>query len=86
MSRRLEALRAMADQDVSPFERDIARAKLQAAGIPPTPPRPPAPPASSMPDPSFLNGTWVNWSMSVSGNTRWNTTSGTFTVDFGGPR
>lgn len=46
---RLEALRAMARQDESPRERDIARAKLQDAGMgwdePPR--RPPAAPAPS---------------------------------------
>lgn len=36
---RMDALRAMANQDVSPHERDIARAKLQATGLPPTPAR-----------------------------------------------
>ncbi len=53
---RLEALRAMARQDESPNERDIARAKLQEAGHgwdePPR--RPPAAPAPSAPwPPSF---------------------------------
>jgi hypothetical protein len=44
---RLEALKRMAQQDVSPHERDIARAKLQEAGMgwdePPR--RPPVAPA-----------------------------------------
>lgn len=57
---RIDALRAMANQDVSPNERDIARAKLQAAGLPPTPPRPPAPPAAPAPMPM--------WGMSFSTN------------------
>lgn len=38
MSRRRKALEAMASQDVSPHERDIARAKL--AKLPPEPPEP----------------------------------------------
>jgi hypothetical protein len=43
---RIAALRAMADQDVSPREAEIARAKLAEMGEPPEPPQPPAPPAA----------------------------------------
>lgn len=52
---RLAALRAMANQDVSPNERDIAKAKLLEMGAadrePPS--RPPAAPAPAMPGPSY---------------------------------
>jgi len=51
-ARRRAALEAMASQDVSAHERDIARAKLEAQGAWPPPPRPPAPPAAApSPDP-----------------------------------
>lgn len=55
MNRRLEALRAMAQQDVSPNERDIARAKLETMGASP-PPRPPAAPATSPSPEPFYQG------------------------------
>ena len=47
---RIEKLTAMALQDESPAERDVARAKLEAMGAWPPPPPPPAPPAAPMPD------------------------------------
>lgn len=53
MSRRLDALRAMAAQDDSPNERDIARAKLETMGAWPPPPPPPAPPAAAAPEPDY---------------------------------
>lgn len=48
---RLDGLYAMAQQDASPHERDIARAKLEAMGAWPPPPRPPARPAAPSPAP-----------------------------------
>lgn len=58
MSRKLDALYAMAGQDGSPAERDIARAKLEAMGAWPPPPRPPAPPVAGAPMPF----SWHAWS------------------------
>ena len=54
-----EKLRAMAEQDVSPNEAAIARAKLEAMGASPPPPRRPAPPAAPAPEP-FSSGVWFN--------------------------
>ena len=80
MTRRLEALRAMAEQDVSPQERDIAQAKLGAMGAWPPPPRPPAPPsAAAAPQPDW--GSWFSWTngaaaVDTSTFTAWNNTAG----------
>lgn len=43
----VDKLRAMAHADESPFEAEIAAAKLAEAGIPVDPPRPPAPPTAA---------------------------------------
>lgn len=55
---RVDALRRMAHADESPYERDIARAKLAEAGVPVDPPRPPAPPAAPAPGPEPR---WTQW-------------------------
>lgn len=76
MTRRLKALRAMANQDDSPNERDIARAKLAAIGEgwnePPR--RPPVAAAPGpVPDPFGFGFAW-------SGNSAtWSTSSSTTT-------
>lgn len=70
---RLDALRAMARQDVSPHERDIAREKLLAMGEgwdePPR--RPPAAPASPQPS---------GWSWTSTSGTTSSTNFGGFTI------
>lgn len=60
MSRRLEALYAMAEQDVSPEERDIAIAKLETMGAWPPPPKPPTRNAAS-PAPQPVTNWWVSF-------------------------
>lgn len=75
-----EKLQAMADQDVSPNEAEIARAKLDAMGAaPPLPPQ--RPPAVGAPMPG-----WMGWSFtSTTTSATTNAASGTWTVfRFGG--
>lgn len=71
MSRRLDALYAMAGQDESPEERDIAVAKLETMGAWPPPPRRPTA-VGALPSP---RSNW--WSESSSGSG--STVSATFT-------
>jgi hypothetical protein len=66
---RIAALRSMAHADESPFERDIARARLAEAGVPVDPPRPPAPPSAAAPMPDW------HWSYSTGGTS-------TFTIRY----
>lgn len=71
----VDKLRAMADQDVSPYEAEIARGKLLAmgAGDREPPSRPPA--AAAMPQ---WSGWWMPSAHSATNSTV-GTTAGTFT-------
>lgn len=75
---RVAALIEMARQDVSPHERDIARAKLQEAGMgwdePPT--RPPAAPA-----PAFDPG-WQHVQVTFTGTGTTNVSFNGFSIRF----
>lgn len=75
---RIEGLMAMATQDVSPRERDIARDKLATMGMWPPPPRPPAPAGAAgfgdeqpwQPRPATGHAWTTSGSSTVNGNVR----------------
>jgi hypothetical protein len=82
VNRRLAALYAMAQQDESPKERDIAIAMLESKGMWPPPPKPPTRNAAPAPMPQPMTNFWTTFSTSGSVNITFTSTFRSSTTEW----